>query len=118
MDLVGNRNNRTLSIKTWLRPHESTRLSLDYHFFQLQEPEGQWMLNDGSPVGSGWRLGNQSLDLGHEVDFNILFRPWEFLSLRPAYGVFIPGEAGRRIAGTAPQHFVYLWLIAELGKRW
>lgn len=118
MDLVGNRNNRTLSVRTWLRPHKSTQISLDYHFFQLQEPTGKWMLNDGTPVGAGWDPTNTARNLGHEVDVNILFRPVDALSLRPEYGVFIPVDAGRKLGGAAPQHFVFLWLIAEIGRRW
>jgi len=118
MDLVGPRNNRTLTVKTWLRPDDTVQISLDYSFFQLHRPDGKWMLNNGALVGRGWALDNVDPNLGHEVDVNLLYKPWKVLSVRPAYGIFIPDAAGRRIAGTAPQHFVYVWLVAEIGHRW
>lgn len=118
MDLVGGLNTRTLTARTWLKPDDSVTISLDYNYFQLHQPDGKWAYNDGAPVGRGWDLDNDSHDLGHEIDLNLLYRPWKVLSVRPAYGVFIPGDAARRIAGAAPQHFVYIWIVADIGKRW
>lgn len=118
MDLVGPSNTRTLSVKTWLRPDDTFNIALDYHFFQLHRPDGKWMLNDGTPVGRGWDPQNTESNLGHEVDLELDYRPWKVLSVRPAYGIFVPDRAARRLAGTAPQHFVYVWLVAHIGHRW
>jgi hypothetical protein len=118
MDLVGPSNNRTLTIKTWLRPDETLNIALDYSFFQLHHPGGKWTLNNGVPVGRGWDPLNTESNLGHEVDLELIYKPWKVLSVRPSYGIFVPDTAGRRLAGTAPQHFVYVWLVAEIGHRW
>lgn len=118
MDLVGNRNNRTLTANTWLRVDDTLNFSIDYHFFQLHEATGKWMYNNGASVGQGWDLDNDSNNLGHELDIYLTYAPFKPLWIRPAYGIFIPDTAARRIAGSAPQHFVYVWLIAEIGRRW
>jgi hypothetical protein len=118
MDLVSASNTRTLTLRTWLRPDETVKISLDYNFFQLHHPDGKWTYNNGALVGRGWDPDNDQRNLGHEIDFELAYRPWKALSVRPSYGVFIPDAAARRIAGSAPQHFVFVWMVAEIGKRW
>lgn len=118
MDLVGGLNTRILTVKSWLVPDDTVRIGLDYNFFQLHQVHGKWAYNSGAPVGRGWDLDNHSYELGHELDLEVRYRPWKQLSIRPEYGVFIPGAAARRIAGSAPQHFVFIWIVAEIAKRW
>jgi hypothetical protein len=118
MDLVAPLNTRTLTVRTWLVPDPTVRIGLDYDFFQLHEVDGKWTYNNSAPVGLGWNLENTSHNLGHEIDVEVNYRPWKQLSIRPEYGVFIPDDAARRIAGSAPQHFVFIWIVAEIAKRW
>jgi hypothetical protein len=88
--------------------------SATYHFFQLQEPGGAWRDANGRTVGRGWNPGEDERTLGHEVDVILTLdfpKPWWF---QLGYGVFFPVKAGARIAGSAPQHFAFLWLVVDM----
>lgn len=39
--------------------------------------------------------------------------PWKPLMIQPGYGVFLPMGAARLLQNSAPQHFAYLWIIAQ-----
>lgn len=90
---------------------------LDYHLFQLHEAHGYWMNTSGNLVGDGWDPTNPDNTVGHEIDLLVDYRPLDGLRVRPAYSIFIPAQAGRRLAGPATQHFVYIWLVAQIGHR-
>jgi len=112
-DRVGHSNLRDLEVGAHLQPHSSVRLELGYHFLQLDTPTGRWRQANDALVGVGWDPNNTSRNLAHEVDLFVTYRPWKQLFVQPGYALFIPLEAGRRIAGPAPQHFVFLWMIGK-----
>ncbi|MCA9661763.1 MAG: alginate export family protein, partial [Myxococcales bacterium] len=113
VDRVAHSNLREVEVATKIRPHESVKLNLSYHFLQLDEPTGLWQNAPDQQVGRGWDPTNTDRNLGHEIDFIVNYRPYEPLMVQPGYGVFFPLEAARRLTGPAPQHFIYLWLIAN-----
>lgn len=117
-DQVGASNFRGLVVRGTLEPDDGLQFLVDYHFFQLAEARGQWVVNSGAPVGQGWLPGNDNNTIGHEVDVLVTYQPWEVLQLRPGYSLFVPAGAGVSIAGSDPQHFAYLWLVAKIGHRW
>ena len=117
-DQVGASNFRDLAVRGTMRPVAGLQFLVDYHFFQLNEAEGQWVVNSGAPVGQGWLPGNDRNTIGHELDFLVTYKPWEVLQLRPGYSLFLPAGAGTSIAGSDPQHFAFLWLVAKIGHRW
>ncbi len=112
-DRAGHSNLRDLEVAAHLRPHRSVRLELAYHFLQLDEATGRWRQANGGLVGAGWDPSNTSRDLAHEVDLLVTLRSRKQPFVQPGYGLFVPLAGGRRIAGSAPQHFAFLWMIAK-----
>ena len=113
-DRVAHSNLRELEAGAQLAPHSTLKLNLSYHFFQLDEPTGRWRNTKGALVGAGWDATNTSRNLANEVDLLVTYRPWKPLFVQLGYGLFMPLEAARRLAGSAPQHFAFLWVIARL----
>ena len=113
-DRIAHSNLRELEAGVQLAPHSTLKLNLSYHFFQLDEPTGRWRNTKGALVGAGWDATNASRNLANEVDLLVTYRPWKPLFVQMGYGLFMPLEAARRIAGPAPQHFAFLWVIAKL----
>ncbi len=113
-DRIAHSNLRELEAGVHLAPHSTVKLNLSYHFFQLDEPTGRWRSTNDALVGAGWDATNTSRNLANELDLLVTYRPWKPLFVQLGYGLFMPLEAGRRIAGTAPQHFAFLWVIAKL----
>lgn len=112
MDQLGWRNMRDAELGGYISPLDNLRLELTYHYFQLHEARGRWSNAGGTSVGQGWDPTNTSNDLGHEVDVTLTYKPWKVLMVQPGYGVFVPGEVARKLAGPDPQHFAYLWIVA------
>ncbi len=122
LDRVANSNLRNLEVGASLRGrtiHSGTgasfdrlRGSLTYNFIQLDKPTGAWRSAPDPLIGRGWDPTNTSRNLGHEVDLILSYKPLEKLTVQPGYGLFVPLEAGQRIAGPATQHFAYLMLLA------
>ncbi|MGH1342545.1 MAG: alginate export family protein [Nannocystales bacterium] len=89
---------------------------LAYHYLQLQEPTGRWTNAGGGLVGSGWDPANTGRGLGHEFDAFVTLKPWApYLMVQPGYALFLPVDAGVRLAGNIPQHFAFVWLVGTFG---
>jgi len=116
VDTMGWRNMRELNVKFALKPHAVFNIQAAYHFIQLHEETGAWKNAVGDLVGTGWNPNNDENTLGHEFDLTLNIKPFKQLFLQPGYGVFVPTEAGRTIGGPDPQHFLWLWLIVNLGS--
>ncbi len=117
-DLFGLSNVGDLFVRGALSPASEVTFSVDYHWLRLQQARGRWRDIGGNLVGTGWDPDNDNATVGHELDAVVSYRPWTPLHLRPGYSVFLPAGAGTRFVGERAQHFVYLWLIAEIGHRW
>ncbi len=118
-DLFAITNVRDLHVRASLDPDPMVKLWVDYHWLQLHEPTGRWINTAGRPAGSvAWDPNNDQNTVGHEVDLVATFTPWKPLSMRPGYSVFIPTAAGRTLGGDEALHFVYLWLVLDIGGRW
>ncbi len=113
-DNVAHSNLREFELGAHLAPHSTVKLNLSYHFIQLDEPTGRWRRVNNTLAGAGWDPNNTRRNLGNEVDLLVIYRPWKALFMQLGYGVFMPQEAGRQIAGSASQHFVFLWMVAKL----
>jgi len=77
-------------------PHPKARLSIDYHFFRLDESRDAWYWCSGKPARSdgGARLdptGRSGRDLGQEVDVIATYKASEHLKLMAGYAHFFPG---------------------------
>lgn len=109
-------NMRDLEVAAKLGFDKLLTAVLAYHYFQLQEPEGRWTNAGGGLVGSGWDPANTSRGLGHELDAFVTLKPWApYLLVQPGYALFVPVDAGARLAGDTPQHFAFLWLVGTFG---
>ncbi|MCA9691332.1 MAG: alginate export family protein [Myxococcales bacterium] len=115
IDLALFRNIRDLELGARLVPVDKVELALTYHFLQLQEPAGRWWSVPEGLVGAGWDPDNTARNLGHELDLTLDARVLaDHLTIRPGYAIFFPDAAGRTIGGGRdPQHFAYLWLVAQ-----
>ena len=87
------------------------KISATYHYFQLHEAAGRWTNAGGAQVGAGFDPSNTMNELGHEIDFVLVTKPWKPLMVQPGYGAFIPTGAGVTLGGDTPQHFLYLWVV-------
>jgi hypothetical protein len=114
LDQFGWSNMRDAEAGIFVR-NEQIEVSAIYHFFQMHRLGGRWRDSGGNIVGSGWDVGETSHTLGHEVDFLLTAKLWKPLWLQPGYGLFVPTAAGSRLAGPDVQHFVFFWLVFELG---
>ncbi len=112
VDLAGWRNIRDLEAGLMIA-HSPVlkRLEVKYHFLQLQNSTGRWSNAGGASVGIGWDPTNRDHNLGHEVDVFAVLKPWKPLLVQLGYGVFIPVGAGKKLGGSDPQHFLWLWLV-------
>lgn len=115
MDLFGWRNMRDLEFVASLSPAKMLELQASYHFFQLQEATGRWSNAGGFNVGRGWDPTNDDNTLGHEIDLVLTYSPIKQFMLQPGYGIFLPAGGGKLLGGNDPQHFLYLWLVANFG---
>jgi hypothetical protein len=114
LDQFGWSNMRDLEGGVFVRKGRTIEAGAVYHFFQMQQRGGTWRDAVGNPVGIGWDPNQTAATLGHEIDVLVTARLWAPLWLQPGYGVFLPAAAGTRIAGPDPQHFVFLWVVAEI----
>lgn len=112
-DLAALSNLRSLEATAHLRPHETLNLDLTYQFLQLDQPTGAWRDVTTRLVGAGWDPTNQDRSLAHELDFVATYRPLKQLFIQPAYALVVPLGGGQALAGSEPQHLLYLWMIAK-----
>ena len=116
VDRLGWRNMRDFEVSAMVAiPPIAKVISVTYHYFQLNVPDGRWSNAGGANIGSGWDPDNTNRNLGHEIDVIAVLKPWEPLFIQPGYGVFIPVGAGKNIGGPDPQHYLWLWLVATFG---
>lgn len=78
------------------KPHPKAKLSVDYHFFRLDEPRDAWYWCSGRPARSdgGQRLdtsGRSGRDLGHEIDIIASYNHNKHLKFMAGYAHFFPG---------------------------
>lgn len=113
-DLAAHSNIRSLEAGAHLLPHATVRLDLNYQFLQLDQPTGAWRDAANQLVGVGWSPTNRDRSLAHELDFTVTYRPLKQLFVQPGYALVVPLAGGRALAGPAPQHFAFLWLVAKI----
>lgn len=118
VDLAGWRNIRDVDVRALLGSNAPLEMAAAYHYLALTQTTGAWKNAAGALVGAGWDPDNQASELGHEVDLTATYKPIEGLMLQGGYGVFVPGQAGRRLAGPDPQHFAWLWIVFDLEHSW
>ena len=84
-------------------------IQLDYHYFQLSNPDGEWFTLRGSR-GAG--NGSDST-LGQELDILVDWKPYKKTSLKFGHSYFIPTGEGKVIGGKDHSHFTYLWMTVR-----
>ena len=82
-----------------LRPADEVTVAADYRLAGLASANGRWTSGSLTPIGAS--ASNSSKLLGHEVDLVVDWSPWEALSLRAGYGVFILGDGAKNILTVA-----------------
>jgi hypothetical protein len=117
LDQLGWSNMRDAEAGVFVQHEAGFEASAVYHYFQLHEQRGAWRDSGGNLVGQGWDPGGADPSLGHELDLLVTAELWGPLWLQPGYGVFMPTSAATRLAGSEPQHFVFLWVIVEMPKK-
>ena len=85
-------------------------LKVDYHFFQLSNPEGSWYKTSGASRGVG---SGDDPNLGHEVDIILGWKPVKHSSIQFAHAHFIPVGEGTSIAGSDSTSATYIWMRIE-----
>lgn len=111
LDLNDWSNLRDAEAGLFVREDVGFEVSAIYHSFWLNDPRGTWTSSGSQLVASGWDPTNTASHLGQELDVILTYNPWPPLMIQPGYGFFVPGAAGRRLAGNDTQHFVYLWVV-------
>lgn len=117
-DLFALTNIRDLHARASINPDPTFKLWLDYHWLQLHESTGRWLNTAGRPTARPWDPTNTDHTVGHEIDLIASYNPWDPLTIKPGYSVFVPTAGGQTLAGDEALHFVYLWLILDIRGRW
>ena len=113
-DRVGGSNLRDLGIRLLSAPVPEFKITADYHLFQLHARNGRWLTIQGNGVGDGWDPDLEVNTLAHEIDIQLDAKVWKYLIVRPAWTIWIPGPAARRLLPPDPSQFIYLWMIFEI----
>ena len=104
-DYIGFANVRDWSGRIKAAPTPYSAFMIDYHYFQLNNPNGNWFTLGGS---RGLGSGNDST-LGQEVDLTIILKPYKKTSVKIGHALFIPMGEGKTIAGEDWSSASYIW---------
>ncbi len=77
-------------------------------YFQLTNPEGVWLRNGNVEQGIGAIPRNNDPNLGVELDVIVYAYVDKHVKLDGGYTFFQPIGVGAEIAGSDPQHALYL----------
>ena len=108
-DYIGFANVRDWSTRAKADFNSFASLMLDYHYFQLSNPNGHWFTLGGTRgLGSG---GDSNL--GQEFDLIVILRPYKKTSIKIGHALFVPMGEGQTIAGEDWSSSSYIWLHAK-----
>jgi len=82
------------------RPIRKAKLSVDYHFFRLDEDKDAWYWCSGRPARQD-ATGNSGSDVGQEIDLIASYAYSKHLKFMTGYAHFFPGPFIER-TGTSP----------------
>lgn len=88
-------NLRDYELDLHLKPCKELRLSLEYHFFTMDEPRDAWYTTGLRPLRRDV-TGHSGMSLGSEIDFRAVYAPFKGMELMAGYGVFFPGSYVRQ----------------------
>ena len=108
-DFIGNTNVRDMAASIRIKPHKKYQAHVDYHFFQLSNPQGSWFAFPGGAPAAAPE-GNEDATLGSEIDVGLRWVPQKGVSLRFTESIFIPMGAGKEIRGPDVSSATYLWM--------
>ena len=109
-DYVGSTNIRDIGMSVQGTHSRHFNAKVDYHLFQLSNPNGSWYAlgNASRGIGSG-----DDANLGHELDIVLNWRPVPVCSLIFGHVFFLPTGEGSRIEGGDLSMATYLWMRFE-----
>ena len=109
-DYVGSTNIRDIGVSVQGTHSRHFNAKVDYHLFQLSNPNGSWYAlgNASRGIGSG-----DDANLGHELDIVLNWRPVPVCSLILGHVFFLPTGEGSRIEGGDLSMATYLWMRFE-----
>ena len=92
-----------------VRPTDKLFVSLDYHYFRLDEPSDAWYYCTGNAQQRD-ASGETSAALGHEVDLRAIYKLYKQIKLMAGGGYFFPSQYVRDTAGRPDPG---LWLFCQ-----
>ena len=105
-DYIGLKNIRDISGRFKVSPSQHLSVLLDYHHFQLSNPNGNWFTLGGSRgIGSG-----DDATLGQEVDLVVQVYPYKKTSIKIGHALFLPTGEGSNLAGKDWSSSTYVWM--------
>lgn len=91
MDLFSWKNLTNAVIKASIKPHEKVKVSLDFHFFFLNDVDDAWY-NAAGKVFRRDPTGKADKHVGNELDFTVKWDINKHFYLWSGYSHFFPGE--------------------------
>ena len=88
-DFVGFSNIRDMSGHFRISPNPKLGILLQYHYFRLSNPQGNWFLLNGTPREAA-NVDNSDSNLGHEVDVSLTVRPRKGMRFQLTHAAFVP----------------------------
>ena len=77
------------------KPATDVVMSLEYRYARLADAGGDWL--DGYLISSGRAVSLSNEELGHEIDFNLNWKPWPALDLSGGYSLLVLGRGAKEI---------------------
>jgi len=83
-------------------PMTDLHVTAEYRYARMASSVGDWVdtylvRTASGPCAVSTCNGNQSLDLGHEVDLVVSYRPWPALDISAGYALLILGDGAKQM---------------------
>lgn len=91
MNLFSWMNIQDYELNLSIIPNKKMKVSLDYHFFRLDQSKDGWYYFNGQ-IQRRDPTGRSGRDLGREVDFVVIYKHDKFLEFQLGYAHFWPGS--------------------------
>lgn len=111
-DFVGFSNIRDISAAFRASPNRKLNISVQYHYFQLSNPQGNWYLINGTTRGTA-NPDNDDANLGQEIDLSFTIRPRKGMRFQFTHATFMPMGVGQEKGGDDISSATYMWMVVE-----
>jgi hypothetical protein len=103
-------NVRDYEVTLSVRPVPKVKVSLEHHFFRLDEAKDAWYWSSGRPARRD-ATGNAGADVGQEMDLAVAYDYNKHLKFLAGYSHFFPGRFLRRTGASPDADWLFLQVV-------